>query len=337
MIIYDLSISVPPISHLEVFPFELFREPLVILAIADGTEIAGKKERDGDDPLKEKSGETGHKKHPTPEGLDQLIQELDGISTDYPKSVLQQLLVFDYDGLENITSGPEEVIWIPSPEISRPTTMKTVMCDISARVLGGLQKFSESIPQWQSIESPKVSSWGPRRTLDTKSPDKVSHRMTMPAHLPSRPTEQQPLEGTESPPVVSHESPTTFDEITRSIQISNKTTSALSSTSKPGSKEHSRDRSSVVGVSSLASNERAKARFQGRLHVLTGILHLQGGLWPEALKDLIEGASIARSGSDYIWHAKALEAILICLLLFGWVGASFQVCPLGCFHFRMYV
>ncbi|KDB26903.1 hypothetical protein H109_01307 [Trichophyton interdigitale MR816] len=329
MIIYDISISVPPISHLEVFPFELFREPLVILAIADGTEIAGKKERDGDDTLKEKSGGTGHKKHPTPEGLEQLIQELDGISTDYPKSALQQLLVFDYDGLENIVSGPEQVIWIPSPEVSRPTTMKTVMCDISSRVLGGLQKFSESLPQWQSIESPKVSSWGPRRTLDAKSPDKLAHRMTMPAHLPSRPTEQ-PSEGTDSPPIANHESPTTFDEITRSIQISNKTTSALSSSSKLGSKEHSRDRSSVVGVSSLASNERAKARFQGRLHVLTGILHLQGGLWPEALKDLIEGASIARSGSDYIWHAKALEAILICLLLFGWVGASFQI-PHICF------
>ncbi|EFE36581.1 hypercellular protein HypA [Trichophyton benhamiae CBS 112371] len=321
MIIYDLSISVSPISHLEVFPFELFREPLVILAIADGTEITRKKDRDGNDPLEEKSGGTGHKKHPSPEGLDQLIKELDGINTDYPKSVLQQLLVFDYDGLENIASGPEQVIWIPNPEASRPTTMKTVMCDISARVLGGLQKFSESIPQWQSIESPKVSSWGPRRALDAKSPDKLSHRMTMPAHLPSRPTEQ-PLEGTESPPIVNHESPTTFDEITRSIQISNKTTSALSSSSKPGSKEHSRDRSSVVGVSSLASNERAKSRFQGRLHVLTGLLHLQGGLWPEALKDLIEGASIARSGSDYIWHAKALEAILICLLLFGVVAKS---------------
>ncbi|EFR03500.1 hypercellular protein HypA [Nannizzia gypsea CBS 118893] len=326
MIIYDLSISVPPISHLEVFPFELFREPLVILAIADGAEISVKRGRDENDSVKEKSSGTGQKKHPTPEGLDQLIQELDGINEDYPKSVLQQLLIFDYNGLENIVPGPEQVIWIPSREASRPTTMKTVMCDISARVLGALQIFSESLLQWQSIESPKVLSWGPRRILDSKSPDKLSHRMTMPAHLPSRPTEQ-PLEGANSPPTISHESPTTFDEITRSIQISNK---ALSSNSNPRSNEHSRDRSSVAGVSNIASNEKAKARFQGRLHVLTGILYLQGGLWPDALKELIEGAAIARSGSDYIWHAKALEAILICLLMFGWVGANFQI-PHICF------
>ncbi|KAM5473108.1 hypothetical protein MauCBS54593_002822 [Microsporum audouinii] len=330
MIIYDLSISVPPISHLEVFPFELFREPLVILAIADGTEISVNRKLDENGVAKEKQPNgTGSKKHPTPEGLDLLIQELDGINTEYPKSILQQLLVFDYEGLNNIVSGPEQVIWIPSQEVSRPTTMKTVMCDISARVLGGLQRFSESILQWQSIESPKISSWGPRRTLDPRSSDKLSHRMTMPAQLPSRPTE--PLsESTGSSQSLSHESPTTFDEITRSIQISSKATSALSSSSKPRSKEHSRDRSSVTGVSSIASNERAKARFQGRLHVLTGILYLQGGLWPEALRDLIEGAAIARSGSDYIWHAKALEAILICLLLFGWVGASFQIPPI-CF------
>ncbi|KAK2825747.1 hypothetical protein FQN49_007405, partial [Arthroderma sp. PD_2] len=327
MIIYDLSISVPPISHLEVFPFELFREPLVILAIADGAEISVDEHSGRDSSSKERSNGTDPAKHPTPEGLGLLIQELDGISTDYPKSVIQQLLIFDYEGLDNIVSTPEQVIWIPSQEASRPTTMKTVMCDISARVLGGLQMFSESVLHWQSIESPKVSSWGPRRTLDSRPSEKLAHRMTMPAQLPSRPNELS-SEGPESSS--SHESPTTFDEITRSIQISNKATSNLSSGSKPRSKEHSRERSSVTGISSIPSNERSKARFQGRLHVLSGILYLQGGIWPEALKDLVEGAAIARSGSDYIWHAKALEAILICLLMFGWVGANFQIPPI-CF------
>ncbi|KAF3483717.1 hypercellular protein HypA [Arthroderma uncinatum] len=329
MIIYDLSISVPPLSHLEVFPFELFREPLVILAIADGAEISVNGGPGQGGHVKERSNGADSAKHPNLEGLDLLVQELDGINTDYPKSVVQQLLIFDFDGLDNIVSGPEQVIWIPSQEASRPTTMKTVMCDISARVLGGLQMFSESVLHWQSIESPKVSSWGPRRTLDSRPSEKLAHRMTMPAQLPSRPNELS-LEGHESSSSVGHESPTTFDEITRSIQIANKATSALNSSSKPRSKEHNQDRSSATGIAGIASNERAKARFQGRLHVLAGMLYLQGGIWPEALKDLVEGAAIARSGSDYIWHAKALEGILICLLMFGWVGANFQI-PLICF------
>ncbi|KAK2748108.1 hypothetical protein FQN57_001231 [Myotisia sp. PD_48] len=327
MIIYDLSISVSPTSHLEVFPFELFRESLVILAIADGAEFSNSS-NDGHETDSDENSVTNANKHPTPIELDALDQELRGLKTTYPKSLVQQLLIFDHARVDNILSGPEGVIWVPRQDISRSTTVKTVMCDISSVVLGELQGFSESIQTWQNIDSPKVSSWGPRRTPDARSPEKLLHRMTMPAQLPPRPSEMpSDLDTLQS---VGHESPTTFDEITRAIQIENRATSALKSASKPGSKEHSRERMSVSGIGSMSPNERAKSRAQGRLNVLTGLLYLQAGIWTEALRYLVDGAAIARSGSDYIWHAKALEAILICLLLFGWVGANFQI-PQLCF------
>ena len=37
-LLYDLSTSLPPPSHLSLSPFEQFREPLLIVGIADATE-----------------------------------------------------------------------------------------------------------------------------------------------------------------------------------------------------------------------------------------------------------------------------------------------------------
>ena len=49
------------------------------------------------------------------------------------------------------------------------------------------------------------------------------------------------------------------------------------------------------------------------------------GQWHEALKELTEAATQARTFSDHLWHAKALENIMVCLLLFAWAGMDFQV------------
>ncbi|KAK2731818.1 hypothetical protein FQN55_004432 [Onygenales sp. PD_40] len=316
IIVYDLSISVPPTSHLDLFPFETFREPLAIIAIADGSELAG--------PSQTTANGASATKHPKPEGLDILQEELHALRESYPRSLVQQLLVFDYNGVETIITGPDEVVWVPRPEVARSTTVKTVMCDITSRILGELSAFAEDMQEWPVVESPKASSWGPRRTTDTQA-SKLQHRMTMPAQLPSGPngslvqtpdTNFQPAE---------HDSPTTFDEITRSIQLSNRVTTSLKATSKPGSKEHSRERMSVHGLGLASANDRAKGRMKGRLSIVMGTLFLQSGRWPDALKELVEGATIARANSDYIWHAKALESILHCLLMLGWAGMDFKI------------
>ena len=51
MIVYDLTTSLPPTSHLALAPFELYRAPLVILAIADGSELdhVSHKDKDGNE------------------------------------------------------------------------------------------------------------------------------------------------------------------------------------------------------------------------------------------------------------------------------------------------
>ena len=39
-LLYELSTSLPPASHLSLSPFEQFREPLLIIGIGDGKEYA---------------------------------------------------------------------------------------------------------------------------------------------------------------------------------------------------------------------------------------------------------------------------------------------------------
>ncbi|EFW16889.1 hypothetical protein D8B26_000685 [Coccidioides posadasii str. Silveira] len=325
MIIYDLSTSVPPTSHLDLFPFEPFREPVAILAIADGKEL---EPPEPDELSQQKTNGVTGPPHPKPPDLDSLVAELSELKANYPHSLTRQLLIFDYKGVNKLVPGPDNVMWIPSPAVSRTTTIKTLMCDISSLILKELGDFSESMQEWRTIDSPTASSWGPRRTRDVRPTDKLKHRMTMPAQLPSQPNAPTSHHSDTELTAHARESPTTFDEITRSIQLANRATAALKSSSKPGSQEHSRERMSIHGPSSV--NERSKTRFHARLKVVTGLLHLQAGIWPEAMKELVEGAIGARSGSDYIWHAKALESILICLLLYGWIGMDFQI-PQVCF------
>ncbi|OAX80981.1 hypothetical protein ACJ72_04678 [Emergomyces africanus] len=325
MVVYDLSISVPPISHLDLYPFEIFREPLVIIAIADGAELPGPAEGTGTGTSSHAtSNGTKANKYPRAEGLEELQGSLNVLKQSHPRSLVQQLLIFDYAAVENLLTGPETVVWIPRPEAARSTTVKTVMCDITSRLLGELSGLAERMQEWPTVESPKASSWGPRRTPEVRpvALEKLQqHRMTMPAQMPgangsfisAADTNFQPAE---------HDSPTTFDEITRSIQLSNRVTSSIKASSKSGSKEHSRERLSVGFV---GANERSKSRVKGRLNIIMGTLFLQAGRWPDSLKELAEGAAIARANSDYIWHAKALESILQCLLMFGWAGMDFKI------------
>lgn len=298
---YDLSIAVPPNSHLEVFHFEPFREPLAVIAIADGTEYDIKLSVSSNDEF-----------FPQCDQLKDLVRELDDFRDQYPKSLLRKLLIFDHHDIKSLLFPSDGTIWIPSPESSRPTTIKTVMCDISSTLLWELGNFAESIKEWPAIKSPEDTflQYGMPMASDPRQ-QKLQHRVTMPATLPSKPTDEQ----------LNGESPTTFDEITKSITFSNQ---AAEAASRASVKEYSRERMSVQTVGTPVT-ERMKSRVKGRYHVFVGTLYLQAGRWPDALRELVEGAGIARSGSDYLWHAKALELILVSLIMLSWAGMDFQV------------
>ncbi|KAJ6121896.1 hypothetical protein N7512_004361 [Penicillium capsulatum] len=253
-------------------------------------------------------------------------RKLDAVKERHPRALVNQLLVFDYGDIEKLTNGPDNVLWVPRPQASKATTMKTVLCDITSVLLSELDEFAKTIQTIPTIESPKASSWGPHRNpeMRPRPVDRLLNRMTLPTQLPpnANGAPETPLSSNASSPAPSdHETPTTFDEITRSIHVS-RTNSGGRSPSIASPKEHSRDRMSVSG---LSATDRTKNRIKGRAGVVIGTLFLQAGRWPDALKELSEAANNARAGSDYIWHGKALESILLCLVMLGWAGMDFQI------------
>src|SRR5712664_2298451 len=91
VILYDLITHYPQHSHVALSPFELYREPLVIIAIADGTELDHA-------PIggHYRSLANGASKSPAEENLLQLDQDLQSLKERYPKALVHQLLLFDY-------------------------------------------------------------------------------------------------------------------------------------------------------------------------------------------------------------------------------------------------
>lgn len=92
-------------------------------------------------------------------------------------------------------------------------------------------------------------------------------------------------------------------------------------------REHSRDRVSVHGFGPGSVNERNRNKGKARVDLVIGSLYLQTGRWNDALRELAEGAKKSSLFSDHLWHAKALENVMICMILLAWSRTDFKVSP----------
>ncbi|KAI9822252.1 MAG: hypothetical protein M1832_003075 [Thelocarpon impressellum] len=343
LMLYDLSVSLPPGSHSPLAPFELFREPLVVIGVVDGVELG--------QLLGAVASEEG--------AYDALGQGVEELMDQFPKALVHRLLLFDHTPAASSRLPPEGIMTVPPPELVKITTMKTVMCDITSLLLAEMTTFAKSLQGLPSIESPSTSDgshihngfppghgsqpevWGRRGSETTPHSGSVSpataaerahHRMSMPAQLPSSAEgysgaiagsrSKSPPSRTRTPP------PTTFDEIAGQGGSPNK--NSLPSTlnrSSAGSvlRESSHDRISVHGFGSGSLSERARNKGKGRVGVVIGALYLHAGRWGDAVRELVESATIAKANSDHLWHAKALENILVGLLMLAWAGMDFQI------------
>ena len=238
---------------------------------------------------------------------------------------------------------------LPSPEKSRTTTVKTVMCDMTSRLLGEMTTWGKNLQNAPSLETPKISSLPPvnermlsalpsylssssRADLETArarsfSPGgddlRANHRMSLPAHLSSSKTSRSATPDSRAPSPASR--PRTPPAATDSFS---NTPHASPSKPRGASQEMSRagsqDQESRKHLSeSLGDRERIKSK--GRIGVVIGSMFLLTGRWPDAVKELVQSANITRSNSDYAWQAKALDYLLVCLLMYAWAGMNFRV------------
>lgn len=351
-LLYDLSTSLPPPSHLSLSPFEQFREPLLVIGVGDATEYqwlsesrAGNDDQDVD--------------RQTPRTADEEVNEIqfaiDGIREQFPRAYLHTLMMFNCSLQDSHSQLPPGTILVPPAAQLKTTTMKTYMCDLTSKLLAELTTLARSIQALPTVPSPAshqnggtegIASWQTSeplgsqfsrrnsQVLATSRPEsplsasqKELHRMSMPV-LPSTssggpliaedPRASSPTtQGAATPP-------TTFDEIS-GVNTPDTLSRTNSNASKPVARDRSVDRVSIHGFGSGGVGERARNKGRGRISIVIGTLYLCAGQWHEALKELTEGATRARAFSDHLWHGKALENILICLLLFAWSGMDFQV------------
>ncbi|KAF4987359.1 hypothetical protein FGRMN_10420 [Fusarium graminum] len=351
-IIYNLVTHVPPPSHLALTPFDLYREPLAIIALADGTELHQKS-------FNKRQSLNGTGPTVTEKNIRALYQELEDLRDMYPKALVHQVLLFDYDNPHDTDIPiPEGLVSIPPPEKCTVTTIRTVMCDISSLLLAEMTTLAKSFEAMTNIESPvpystnsnhtNGGSWGgeggintllrrgssisARHSLRSNSAggimDKTQARMSLPAN--SRPG----LHSSNSTPGLS-------SSTTTKSSLSNPPLTTDGQTPPPGdqsspeqtplpettanSRSASRDRISTQGFGSGGVNDRLRHRTKGRAAVVVGSMFLQAGRWTDSIKELSDGAMASRSVNDHLWHGKALELILVNLFLLGWSNIEFHV------------
>jgi trafficking protein particle complex subunit 9 len=355
-LLYDFSTSLPSAAHLALAPFELFREPLLVLGIADANEYDWAAE------ITSSARSTkGSSSGPSPTSDDyrrDLKDAMTSLREQFSKALVHRLLLFNSPSQLQSSLLPEDTISVPPAQSLKTTSIKTIMCDLTALLLAEMtalaksfqalptvnspasprELFGEDSRQW-AVDQPSLSRRNsqmaeqPHAGSPSVNSNPSPYRMSMPVQLPSgginTPNSESILRSS-SPPTGRQTPPAkSFDEmpglssnnsLSRSSSISSRGRASVT-----GAQIAGQEKVSVHGFGSGSVSERARNKGKCRIGILVGSLYLCAGRWNDALKELSEYALNARALSDHLWHAKALENMLVCLLLLAWRGMDFQV------------
>lgn len=339
-IFYEFATHAPPPSHLALLPFDLYRETLVVIAVADGSEV------DKVPFSKTQTGETLADRN-----IRALYQGLEDLRDSFPKAIVHQLLLFDYTHPEDHPIPlPEGIVAIPPPDQWKRTTMRTIMCDVSTLLLAEMTSLAKSFEALTYIESPgqiSDTNGSEKPTLTRRNSqfslsgrsasasgalERKESRMSMPLPFKGSPlgagTPDRPTTPVKSSSALANP-PTTFDDIPVVKEKSAPSSPEARGSARPvtaqAMRSASQDRVSVHGFGSGGVNERWRNKGKARVTILMASMYLQAGRWADSLKEAMEGATVAKSINDHLWHGKALEIIVVSLLLLGWAGVEFTI------------
>lgn len=278
-LLYNFSTSMAPPSHTQLAPFDLFREPMMVLGIADALEY-----------------ESSPK--------DELQEVADKLAEQFPKILVSQLLVMDCTAEQQESWSLDSVICVPPSHATKTTTMNTIMCDISAKLLSEMGTYATAVQALPSVQSPGAAA----RPSDSRP------HLDRSLSLASRPESPADSSAVLSPSDThpSRGPPTNFDEMG-------------AHTRSDSGKMANRDRMSVQAFGSTSAQERAKNKGKARVGIVVGNLYMLAGRWNDAWRELVENTNKARTATDYLWYAKGLESIVVCMLLLIWSGFDFPI------------
>jgi trafficking protein particle complex subunit 9 len=292
-LLFRFSTSERSVPSVDSFPFELNKEPQVVLALADGETLLD------DNSAQHEGSHVGGVAASTI--LQGLLERLGDRKLHYRRAIVHQLLIFDLTGQ---AQKERDVMFVPKPTESQVTTMKTVICDIGVLFLNAMHDLANALEELPTIESPLlVTATGPQNGAQDLA-SRARQRMSMPL--------------SPSPNSTSGRSP-------KGVPQMGATPPASNVHSEFPSRDQSRDRYSITESAASAPPSARLAVRKGRALVVRGAMYLEAGRWPDALKALSEGVAASQANIDYLWHARGLEYILICMLMFVWAKLPFEI------------
>lgn len=305
---FNYTTSAPSELEQQLPPFELFREPLLVLGFK--AHIARNDDSNDED-------------------LDPAAKFL---REQYPRVIHRQILVLT-SSAEGASGDIDNALCVTNAEQSNEASLKQAICHSAARFLAELSTYARAIQASPTVATPGQTSRSLQRTREVRDRDVVSqsgHSTPPQSNALSNPADPRSIR---SPPP-NHDAPSTssdpFARDDAHTDYSKRPDSRSNGRSPLGARASSQDRVSVQGFGTSTSHEKAKGRGKARVGIVFGSLYLIAGQWSQALRTLTEHTSKARVFSDHLWHAKGLENILICMLLLAQAGTDFQVPPV-CF------
>lgn len=306
-LLYRFSAAAPSEQQQQLSPFELFRDPLLVLGIVDGvngTEESNRKElEDAAAYLKERHSRVVHR----------------------------QLLVLEGSSGDGNASHHSSAIGIANADVENDPSLKAAICEVSARFLVELTTYAKAMHASPSVQTPGQTARSLQRNAslrenENRRPD--SRQSTPPPSVSSPTSEGSPARpSSRAPPLPA----TSFDQIAGAnnpqsdIARSDSRASNQSNKGKRGTRSSSQDRVSVQGFGSGTSQEKIRVRGKARVGIVLGSIYMMAGNWNAALGLLIEHTGKARTLGDQLWHAKGMENMLVCMVLLAWSGVELQV------------
>lgn len=297
-LLYRYSSAAPSEQQQQLSPYELFREPLLVIGVVVGLDTGDEARRTDIDSatayLKER----------------------------HPRVVHRQLVILE-QGDRQTAPDTSNVIPVYNAGEQNTPSLRAAVCELSARFLVELSTYAKAVNASPTIATPGQTARSLQRTVSLRDEDKRSS-----SGVSSPPDEGSPSRApSKAPPLPA----TSFDQIAGASSVqsglarSDSRASSSSGKGKGHGRTSSQDRVSVQGFGSSTSQEKARIRGKARVGIVSGSIYLMAGHWSEALRILVEHTSKSRSLSDHLWHARGLEQLMVCMLLLAWAGVEFQV------------
>jgi len=298
-ILFNYTTSEPSEQQKQLAPYELFRDPLLVIGVVDGL--------DGEE---ESQAETlGH--------AAAYLRER------HPRVIHRQLLLCQGTKNTGALVADDIVIVSIDGEVSGEL-LRAAMCKVASRFLRELATYTKAMQASPSIQTPGQAVRKLQRTSSLRENERQSGSgfatltqstdVSSPAgdDTSSRP----PSRGLGSPAPVM-----TLEQKQGANRAPSVPTSSDSNKSRSANRTSSQDRASGQGL----SREKKKDRGKARVGIVVGHIHMMAGQWSDALRMLVGHTNKARSLSDRLWHAKGLEGIVVCMLLLSWAELEFQI------------